>query len=155
MSSDTNPLGLDLIDAVTGFAPAHDVDDPDKAETLAADTQAHGRPRAPPRRRRAGRHRRPRRRHRGAARRLRHRPVGALRGARRRAVGGAQGRRWRPARRGPRHLRPGPALMAGHVYTADGRRLYTLPQLAELLDIPHATLRTRRKRGQLAEPDVW
>lgn len=45
--------------------------------------------------------------------------------------------------------------MAGHVYTADGRRLYTLPQLAELLDIPHATLRTRRKRGQLAEPDVW
>lgn len=42
MSSDTNPLGLDLIDDVTGFAPAHDVDDPDKVEKLAADMKAHG-----------------------------------------------------------------------------------------------------------------
>lgn len=41
------------------------------------------------------------------------------------------------------------------VYTADGRALYTLRQLAEQLGIPHATLRTRRKRGQLTEPTVW
>jgi hypothetical protein len=41
-----------------------------------------------------------------------------------------------------------------HVYTEDGQRLYTLRQLASRLDVPHATLRTRRKRGQLPEPAV-
>lgn len=45
--------------------------------------------------------------------------------------------------------------MSGQVFTADGRPLYTLAQLAEQLDVPHATLRTRRKRGQLGGPTVW
>lgn len=42
MNSDANPLDLDLIHDVTGFAPAHDVDDPDKVEKLAADMGANG-----------------------------------------------------------------------------------------------------------------
>lgn len=37
-----NPLELDIIEDVTGYAPAHDVDDPRKVETLAADMQARG-----------------------------------------------------------------------------------------------------------------
>ena len=43
----------------------------------------------------------------------------------------------------------------GHVYTADGRRLYTQQQLAELLGVPHSTITTWRSRGQLPDPDVW
>jgi ParB-like chromosome segregation protein Spo0J len=42
MSSDTNPLGLDLIDDVTGYAPRHDVTDEDKADQLAADMAERG-----------------------------------------------------------------------------------------------------------------
>src|SRR5690606_3335380 len=42
MNNDANPLDLDLIHDVTGFAPAHDVDDPDKVEKLAADMGANG-----------------------------------------------------------------------------------------------------------------
>lgn len=44
--------------------------------------------------------------------------------------------------------------MTGHVYTEDGRRLYTLPQLAEVTGISYATLRKRRERGRLPEPDA-
>jgi ParB-like chromosome segregation protein Spo0J len=42
MSSDANPLGLTVIDDVTGFVPAHAVTDPAKADKLAADMDAHG-----------------------------------------------------------------------------------------------------------------
>lgn len=42
MSSDANPLDLTVIDDVTGYAPAHDVDDPGKVEKLAAAMEEHG-----------------------------------------------------------------------------------------------------------------
>jgi hypothetical protein len=42
MSSDHNPLGLDVIDDVTGYAPRHEVTDPSKAEALAEDMRARG-----------------------------------------------------------------------------------------------------------------
>lgn len=42
-----------------------------------------------------------------------------------------------------------------HVYTADGRRLYTQRQVAELLDVPYSSLGTWRDRGQFPDPDLW
>lgn len=38
----TNPLGLPLIDDVAGYAPRHEVTDPDKADDLAKDMAARG-----------------------------------------------------------------------------------------------------------------
>jgi hypothetical protein len=42
MSSDINPFSLAVIDDVSGFAPAHEITDPAKAEALAADMEARG-----------------------------------------------------------------------------------------------------------------
>lgn len=42
MGNETNPLGLDLINDVTGYATPHDVTDEDKAEEIAADMAEHG-----------------------------------------------------------------------------------------------------------------
>lgn len=44
--------------------------------------------------------------------------------------------------------------MTGHVYTEDGRRLYTLAQLPEVTGIPYDVLRKRRSRRTLPEPDA-
>lgn len=38
----TNPLGLNLIEDVTAYAPAHDITDEDKAEALANAMREHG-----------------------------------------------------------------------------------------------------------------
>ncbi|HLU97398.1 MAG TPA: hypothetical protein VKZ89_11210 [Thermobifida alba] len=45
--------------------------------------------------------------------------------------------------------------MTGHVYTADGQRLYTTAQLAETLGIAPQTVRVRWHRRQIPDPHLY
>lgn len=46
-------------------------------------------------------------------------------------------------------------MNSGHVYTADGQRLYTTAQLAEALGIAPQTVRVRWHRRQIPDPHLY